>query len=118
MLIVRFIKAFFIVWIVLICLGSLGLWVTGNGYLLRAIKNTYLSGYNTAHINDYIDFNTRRVSAGDSQRWLKSDRYNRSAISDSLQNFLSNNQSAAFLIAQNYLGSMTQNEGKFRFFKS
>lgn len=52
--------------IVIICLG---LWLTGNAHLIKAVRSTYLVGKTGPTINDYKKFENRTVAAGDAQKW-------------------------------------------------
>ena len=67
---------------------------------VQAISITYLKGYNSSYIGDFIYFDQSNVSAGDKQSWLLSENYNDIGLPKSLQ-LHNKNQSVAFLIIVN-----------------
>ncbi len=79
----------------------LGLFLTGNQYLLKGVWATYLHGEKTATINDARYFDTRIISAGSAQEWPLAEDYNQRSLSDTLEQTLERTQSVAFLIIKN-----------------
>ncbi len=90
-------------WIVLPVLAlliiiSLGLIVTGNGYIFRGFQLTYLKGEATANIDDYVDFDNRTIRAGDALAWEKHPSFGQVALTPTLQNALDTDNTVAFAI--------------------
>jgi len=83
-----------IVAILLLTVG--GLYITGHGYIIPAIRSTYLKGYTTANIDDHTDFNNRVVKTGTPQFWPRHALYNRIQLSDTLRKELEDFQSIGF----------------------
>ena len=54
--------------------------LTGNTYIYRAFRATYLRGTDTANIDDAVVFDQRIVKAGSAQPWPVSPDYNRQPI--------------------------------------
>ncbi len=86
--------------ILLLILGLivLGLFLTGNQYLLKGVWATYLHGEKTATINDARYFDTRNIQAGGSTDWQLAEDYNQRNLSDTLLATLEKTESVAFLI--------------------
>ena len=89
--------------ILLLILGLvvLGLFLTGNQYLLKGAWATYLHGHPTASIDDARFFDTRPIPAGDVDPWPVSSHYNQRNLSDTLQKTLEESGTVAFLIIKN-----------------
>ena len=95
------IKKLFRAFIIFIILINLIIVLSGKSWLYKAISITYLKGYNSSYIGDFIYFDQSNVSAGDKQSWLLSENYNDIGLPKSLQNLHNKNQSVAFLIIVN-----------------
>lgn len=54
--------------------------LTGNTYIYRGFRATYLRGTNTANIDDAVVFDQRIIKAGVPQSWPVSPQYNRQPI--------------------------------------
>ena len=90
-------------WIVLPIIGllviiSLGLVVTGNGYIFRGVQLTYLKGENTANIDDYVDFDNRTIRAKNPIAWDKSPNFDQIKLTSTLQQALDSDDTVAFAI--------------------
>ena len=90
-------------WIVLPIIGllviiSLGLVVTGNGYIFRGVQLTYLKGENTANIDDYVDFDNRTIHAKNPIAWDKSPNFDQIKLTSTLQQALDSDDTVAFAI--------------------
>ncbi len=70
-------------------------------YIFKGIQTTYLQGYVTAHIDDHVDFDNRRIEAGSAQPWPKHSDYNERALSEDLQKKNEEAGTIAFLIIKN-----------------
>ncbi len=93
-------KIFFTV-LSVIFLSIVGLYATGNSYLLRGICSTYMIGESSATITDKKHFSTRIVKSGEYIPWEISDSYKEKSLSPRLRNTLEEYESIAFLVLQN-----------------
>ncbi|MEM8546641.1 MAG: serine hydrolase [Pseudomonadota bacterium] len=88
-----------LVFIVLaVTLPVVGLLVTGHGYILTALQRTYLAGHTTANIDDYRQFDTRIIAAGEMTPWEQHPQFVGEAIPAALDEFLIGNEAVAFLV--------------------
>lgn len=90
----KIIKWFFII----IALILIGLWVTGNDYIIRGLQLTYLKGEKTANIDDYKHFDNNVILAGNPQNWQQHSFYNKISLNPSFEKEMNEFKSAAFLI--------------------
>ncbi len=82
--------------------GILMLNIFDYGYILRGVKITYLNGYKTVYIDDYIEFDNRIIKAGNNpQPWPKHVGYNTTEMPDKLQKTHFDLETTAFLIIKN-----------------
>jgi len=86
--------------LIIIALIILGLYFTGNDYIIRGIRLTYLKGEKTANIDDYKDFDNNVILAGNPQIWNKHPKYNQIPIDATFEKELNDFGSAAFLIVK------------------
>ncbi len=76
--------------------------LTGNGYLIKGLRASYLHGANSATIDDAQFFNTHRIQAsGAASEWALSSSYNKIPLSERLEDILDETESVAFLIIKN-----------------
>jgi len=80
----------------IVLLAIAGLYITGNGYIIPAVKSTYLRGYTTAHIDDHTDFKNQIIRTGTPQHWPRHAMYNRIQLTDTLRKELENFRSIGF----------------------
>ncbi len=113
---ITFIKRLFLSIFVLILLLIIGLYITGNKYLLRAVKLTYLKGHITANIDDYKDFDTRIIETSTPQLWKYSKNFNKIPLTDVLEEELTELKTAGFLVVKDgeivtekYFGKYNEN---------
>tara|TARA_R110001592_G_scaffold219477_1_gene473732 strand:- start:118846 stop:119994 length:1149 start_codon:yes stop_codon:yes gene_type:complete len=91
----------------LIALGSLvlliilGLYLTGNSYLIKGVWATYLHGETSATISDAKYFNTNSIAASNPHAWAEAKNYNELEISPLLQEYLDSTESVAYLLIKN-----------------
>ncbi len=90
-------KIFFLI-ISILLIVSFILYMTGNAYIFKAARLTYLKGNVTANIDDYKDFYTRTIETGTTQLWKYHKDFNKIPISEKLLNTLEELESAGFLI--------------------
>ncbi|WKW46306.1 serine hydrolase [Myroides sp. JBRI-B21084] len=86
--------------IVLVTLIAL-LYILGYGYLVKAVRVTYLTGHKTAFLKDYTYFNNREIKNGTAQPWYISKNYNKIATTDKLNKTHKELQTTSFLIIKN-----------------
>jgi len=84
----------------LFIIGSMLLYATGNEYIFKAARLTYLQGKITANIDDYKDFDTRIIETGTPQPWEYHENFNKKPLTDILRNKLEELNSAGFLIVK------------------
>ena len=88
-----------IFWSLLVFLfASILLYTTGNGYIFKAAKLTYLKGEATANIDDYRDFHTRIIKTLSPQLWKYHNDFNTIPLSDILNDRLKELKTAGFLV--------------------
>jgi len=84
--------------ILILVLGIVGIYVSGNGYIFNAVQKTILKGYSTAHIDDHVDFDNNVIKAGVPQPWELHEKYNQLNLTDSFRQELINFQTVGFAI--------------------
>lgn len=75
-----------------------GLRLTGNDFMVNAIKRTYMVGEKTANINDHQQFETRTITADVSVPLPKHSAYNSKPLPDEFLDELNKYNTAAFLV--------------------
>ncbi|WP_417590274.1 serine hydrolase domain-containing protein [Owenweeksia hongkongensis] len=85
----------------IILLLVLGLFITGNEFLVKGVWVTYLHGEKTATIDDDRFFETRTVAANNPEPWPLHKRYNSIKLSDELNSTLQESESVAFVVVKN-----------------
>ncbi|WP_373057294.1 serine hydrolase domain-containing protein [Zunongwangia sp. H14] len=74
----------------------------GYDYLLRGIQVTYLQGHKTAYIDDYPEFENRKIAASNEpQSWPEHKNYNKVEATEKLEELNEELGTAAFLIIKN-----------------
>jgi CubicO group peptidase (beta-lactamase class C family) len=89
--------------VVALCLLVLLAIITGNSYLLKGLRASYLHGTNSASIDDAQFFKTNPIPAAGpvNQSWPVHTDYNKATLSDRLQAVLKQTESVALLVVQN-----------------
>ena len=70
-------------------------------YIFKGIQTTYLSGYTSAYIDDYPEFENRRIKNGEPQPWPLHEDYNDAEASEGLKEINERLETIAFLIIKN-----------------
>ncbi len=96
-ILLKILKWFAIVFIAIIAL----MYIFDYGYLLRAVRVTYLTGHKTAFLEDYSYFNNREIKKGTAQPWNISKNYNKIPATEKLNQTHKDLQTTSFLIIQN-----------------
>ncbi|MDR3269743.1 MAG: beta-lactamase family protein [Tannerella sp.] len=88
----------FLILLAVILSGVSVIYLTGHGYLFRAVQKTYLKGYLTTNIDDHSDFENNVVRAGVPQYWNRHERYNQTPLTDTLRKELEDTQTVGFAV--------------------
>lgn len=78
-----------------------GLYLTENSHLIKAIKSTYLIGKAGPTIDDYPKFVNRTVAASVHQNWSESKSFNGYTLSKDEESLFQKWETSAFVIVQN-----------------
>ncbi|MDR0508125.1 MAG: beta-lactamase family protein [Dysgonamonadaceae bacterium] len=76
----------------------LAVYITGNGYIFKAVRKTWLKGHRTTHIDDYPDFDNHIIAAGIPQYWDFHPDYGHIQLTDTLRKELEDFQTIGFAI--------------------
>lgn len=96
----KFLK-FLAVLLLILGLAVLGLFITGNTFLLKGVWATYLHGNTSGTIDDAKYFSTNTVEAGAAQPWKIAAEAADRKLSQQLQDVLTESESVAFLVVKN-----------------
>src|SRR5690606_34345983 len=89
-------------WLLIVFISIITLmYLFGYGYLIRAVRVTYLTGHKTAFLEDYSYFNNREIKKGTAQPWNISKNYNKISASEKLNLTHTDLQTTSFLIIKN-----------------
>lgn len=92
----------FLKWFLIILVVITGLiYIFDYGYLVRAVRVTYLTGHKTAFLEDYTYFDNREIKAGTPQPWNVSKDYNKVNPTEKLEQTHKELQTTSFLIVKN-----------------
>ena len=80
------------------CIFILILYASGNEYIFRGIKMTYLKGEKTANIDDYKDFDNNVIMADAPRVWQQHLDYNQFPLSANFEKELNDFGTAGFVI--------------------
>lgn len=91
---IKTLKWFAIAFIAIIAL----LYIFDYGYLIRAVRVTYLTGHKTAFLQDYSYFKNREIKKGTAQPWNISKDYNKVPATEKLNQTHKELQTTSFVI--------------------
>jgi CubicO group peptidase (beta-lactamase class C family) len=97
----KFLKKFLLWFAILIGVLILGLYVTGYGYLITAIRTVYFHGHVTAFLDDYHYFENRTIQKGVPQPWAFATDYNKIKPTEKLEKLHKEIGTVAFLVIKN-----------------
>ena len=97
----KFLLRFFVGLLLLLGIITFLLYVYNFEYILKGVKTTYLSGYTTAYIDDYPEFDNRVIEAGTPQPWPLHRNYNKIEATEELDRLNKELETVAFLIIKN-----------------
>ena len=86
--------------LIIIALLLLALYFTGNEYIIRGVRLTYLKGEKTANIDDYKDFDNNVILAGNALIWQKDPAYNTTSLSPAFKKELEDYGTASFIVVK------------------
>jgi CubicO group peptidase (beta-lactamase class C family) len=95
---VRFLLRFLISLLIAIVLVALGLWISGNGHVIKAVRSTYLVGKTGPTIDDYPKFENRTVEAGAPQLWEFSKNFQSNSLGSKLIEEIESWETVALLV--------------------
>ena len=90
-------KYFFFIFI---CINFLIL-VSGKSWIYKGISITYLKGYTSSYIHDFIYFPSNIIEKGKHQEWLISKNYNKSELPEFIKSTNNKLETIAFLVIIN-----------------
>ena len=85
----------------LFAVAVIGLKLSGNGHLVKAVRSTYLVGKTGPTIDDYTKFENRTIEAASEQKWVASKNYNSKPLTQAEEKLFEKWESSAFVIIQN-----------------
>ena len=94
----NFIKKGLLGLVAILMLMSLVLIITGNGFILTAVKRTYLAGHITSNINDHNVFAVRTIKSDQHSLLKKHPEFNKRPLPTQFIEELEKDNTAAFLI--------------------
>ncbi|WP_312342317.1 serine hydrolase [Chryseobacterium binzhouense] len=96
--IAKYLKRVLIYLLVSFLLLTVILYFTGNSYIFKGIRLTYLKGKVTANISDAKDFDNNSIKTSNPQNWELHPDYNKTKLSKELVKELEQYKTAAFLV--------------------
>jgi len=75
--------------------------ISGKSWIYKAISITYLKGYTSSYIHDYVHFPANVVENGEHQQWLVSTDYNKADLPDFIKEVNDKLETTAFMVIQN-----------------
>ena len=69
--------------------------------MYKAISITYLKGYTSSYIHDYVYFPGKSIEKGEHQEWLISSKYNQTDFPEFLKKLNDSLETTAFIVIQN-----------------
>lgn len=97
----KFLKFFFIGLLSVILLLVIGLFITDNDHIFKAVSTVYGTGHKTSFISDYSYFDNNTIKAGDHQPWATHKNYNTATPTDTLEYWNKRIGTVAYLVIKN-----------------
>ena len=94
-------NTFFKYILLLFVMLNLLIFVSGKSWIYRAIYITYLQGYTSSYIHDFIYFPSNKIEDGDHQEWLISNEYNKEKLPEFIKPINDKLGTVAFLVIKN-----------------
>lgn len=93
----RFFKYLITVFLIL----NLLVFFSGKRWLYKAVSITYLKGYSSSYIDDFIYFPANKVATGKHQKWLISKKYNKKSLPKFIKKTNASLETVAFMVIKN-----------------
>jgi CubicO group peptidase (beta-lactamase class C family) len=97
----KFLKRFFLSLFTIIVIVVAVLWATGNEYLLKGFRHTYLVGKTTPDITDLTVFSYKTINTSTPLLWENDSTYNTDQLQQEELHYLDSIETASFLVIQN-----------------
>ena len=94
-------KSFLLFFLLFFLLINLVIFFSGKTWLYHGVAITYLKGYTSSYIHDFVYFPANKINAGQHQEWLVSKNYNKVRAPNFLADLNLELESTAFMIIQN-----------------
>ena len=75
--------------------------LSGRIWMYKAISITYLKGYTSSYIHDFVHFPAKTVEAGAHQEWLVSKSYNKTKLPDFIKPVNDSLETVSFMVIKN-----------------
>ena len=80
---------------------NLSIFFSGKTWLYHGLSITYLKGYSSSYIHDFVYFPANKINPDEHQKWLVSKNYNKEKLPDFINTVNAKLESVAFMIIQN-----------------
>ena len=80
---------------------NLIIFFAGKQWLYKAVAITYLKGYTSSYIDDFVYFPSDTIKTGEHQKWLLSKNYNKKPLPQFVKKINDDLETIAFLIIKN-----------------
>ena len=75
--------------------------ITGRSWMYKAISITYLKGYTSSYINDFIYLPANTIKSGKHQEWLTANNYNKAKLPELIKSVNESLETVAFMVIIN-----------------
>jgi CubicO group peptidase (beta-lactamase class C family) len=75
--------------------------ISGKSWMYKAISITYLKGYPSSYIHDFVHFPSNTIEAGTHQKWAIADNYNTAKLPDFIKPVNDSLETVAFMVIVN-----------------
>jgi len=72
--------------------------VSGRSWLYKGISITYLKGYTSSYINDFIYMPAKTIKSGKHQEWVTANNYNKAELPDFINAVNESMETVAFMV--------------------
>lgn len=75
--------------------------ISGKSWIYKAISITYLKGYSSSYINDFIYLPANTIKSGKHQRWATASNYNKAKLPEFIKSVNESMETVAFMVIIN-----------------
>jgi CubicO group peptidase (beta-lactamase class C family) len=75
--------------------------ISGKGWLYKAISITYLKGYTSSYIDDFVHFPANTIETGEHQAWGIANDYNKAELPEFIKPINDSLETVAFMVIKN-----------------